>query len=85
MSQVKSVIALRDGKVVEKHIMDPREIGKDLILENREEFIEPSTHAKITNSPHVPLFPQALIKPKKSNHSPEMYEVFKQMKVNIPL
>ena len=70
MSQVKSVITLRCGKVVEKHIVDPRETSKDSISENREESVEPLTHEEITNSPPVPLFPQALIKPKKSNHSP---------------
>ncbi|XP_052290903.1 uncharacterized protein LOC127900312 [Citrus sinensis] len=50
-----------------------------------EESVEPLTHEEITNSSLVPPFPQALIKPKKSNHSPEIYEVFKQVKVNIPL
>ena len=85
MSQVKSVITVRGGKLVEKHIVDPRETSKDSISENREESIEPLAHEEITNSPPVPPFPQALIKPKKSNHSPEIYEVFKQVKVNIPL
>ena len=79
------VITFRGGKVVEKHILDPHESNKDSILENREVFVKPLTHEEITNSPPVPLFPQALIKPKKSNHSPEIYEVFKQVKVNIPL
>ncbi|KAH9781036.1 hypothetical protein KPL71_008306 [Citrus sinensis] len=77
MSQVKSVITLRGGKVVEKHIVDPHETSKDSISENREESVEPLNHEDITNSPLVPLFPQALIKPKKSNHSLEIYEVYK--------
>ncbi|XP_024042757.1 uncharacterized protein LOC112099574 [Citrus clementina] len=85
MSQVKSVITICDSKVVEKHIVNPRETSKDLISENREESVKPLTHEEITNSLPVPPFPQALIKPKKSNHSPEIYEVFKQVKVNIPL
>ncbi|XP_024033544.1 uncharacterized protein LOC112095670 [Citrus clementina] len=85
MSQIKSVITLRGGKVVEKHIVDPRETSKDSISENKEESVEPLNHEEITNSLPVPLFPQALIKPKKSNHSLEIYEVFKQVKVNIPL
>ena len=71
--------------MVEKHIVDPRETSKDSSSENREESVKPLTHEEITNSPPVPPFPQALIKPKKSNHSPEIYEVFKQVKVNIPL
>ena len=85
MSQVKSVITLRGGKVVEKHIVDPRKTSKDFISENMEESVEPLTHEEITNSPHIPPFHQALIKPKKSNHNPEIYKVFKQVKVNIPL
>ena len=84
MSEVKSIITIGGGKVVEKHIVDPRETSKDSISENREESVEPLTNEEITNSP-VLLFPQALIKPKKSNYSPEIYEVLKQVKVNIPL
>lgn len=55
--------------MVEKHIVDPHEISKDSISKNREESVDPLTYEEITNSPHVPPFPQALIKPKKSNHS----------------
>ena len=62
MSQVKSVITLRGGKVVDKHILNPRETSKDSILENREESVEPLTHDKITNSSSIPPFPQALLK-----------------------
>ncbi|KAH9698198.1 RNA-directed DNA polymerase [Citrus sinensis] len=36
ISQVKSVIVVRGGKVVKKHIQDPRETSKDSILENME-------------------------------------------------
>ena len=50
-----------------------------------EEFVESLTHEKIINSLLIPIFPQVLIKPKESNHIPENYEIFKQVKVNIPL
>ena len=50
-----------------------------------EESVELLNHEEITNSTSVPPFPQALIKPKKSNHNIEIYEVFKQVKVNISL
>ena len=63
--------------MVEKHIVDSRENRKDSISENREESVEPLNHEEIINSPLVPPFPQALIKPKKLNHSPEIYKVFK--------
>ena len=70
MSEVKSIITIGGGKVVEKHIVDPRETSKDSISENREESVKPLTYKEITNSLSIPPFPQALIKPKKSNHSP---------------
>ncbi|KAH9658293.1 hypothetical protein KPL70_023432 [Citrus sinensis] len=60
MSQVKSVITLRGGKVVEKHIVDSRETSKDSISENREESIEPLAHEEITNSPPVPSYAKFL-------------------------
>ena len=85
MSQVKSVITLCGGKVVKKYIVNPCETSKYSISENREESVEPLTHEEITNSPPIPVFAQALIKPKKSNYSPVIYKVFKQVKVNIPL
>ena len=44
MSQVKSVITLRSGKVVKKHILNPRETSKDSLSENREESVEPLTY-----------------------------------------
>ena len=44
MSQVKSVITLCGGKIVEKYILDLLETSKDLILENKEESIEHLTH-----------------------------------------
>ena len=50
MRQVKSVITLHGGKVVKKHIMDPRESSKDSISENKEESIEPLNHEEITSS-----------------------------------
>ncbi|KAK9178211.1 hypothetical protein WN943_027401 [Citrus x changshan-huyou] len=53
MSQVKSIITLRGGKVVEKHIVDPRDTSKDSISENKEEYVEPLSHEEITNSPPV--------------------------------
>ena len=65
MSQFKSVITLRGVKVVEKHISDPHETSKDSISKNKEGSVKPLTHEEIINSPFVPLFPQALIKPKK--------------------
>ena len=46
---------------------------------------ELTPNEKITSVPLKPPFPHALNKPRKSNHSSEIYEIFKQVKVNIPL
>ena len=56
MNQVKLVITLRDGKMVKKHIVNPRETSKDSILENRKKSVELLTHEEITNSPPIPHF-----------------------------
>ncbi|KAL5807956.1 hypothetical protein ACOSQ3_028647 [Xanthoceras sorbifolium] len=60
----------------------------DSIVEK--EFISPQTRrilvtASDTKFPPVAPFPQALNNPRKLNHNPEIYEIFKQVKVNIPL
>ena len=44
MSKVKLVITICSGKVVKKHILDPHEIGKELISESKKESKEPLTH-----------------------------------------
>jgi len=36
MDQVKSVITLRSGKVIEKHILEPCEKNDELIIEGKE-------------------------------------------------
>lgn len=64
-------------KLSKKHILDPRKISKKSILKSKEESNEPLTNEEIIDSSPVPLFPQALIISNKSNHSPEIYEVFK--------
>ena len=83
--EVKSIITLRASKIVVKHILNPHKIGKELISENKEEFHQPLTYEEITYSSLIPSFLQILIQPKKSNYSPVIYAVFKQVKVNIPL
>ena len=52
MSQVKWIISLRGGKVIEKHILDPHEISKESISDSKKEFVKPLTHKEVTNFPH---------------------------------
>ncbi|XP_052288726.1 uncharacterized protein LOC127899394 isoform X2 [Citrus sinensis] len=81
--QVKSVITLRSGKVVDRPMPEPYENDKN--SKGKEGLNELTPSEEITSVPPEPPFPHALNKSKKSNHSSEIYEIFKQVKVNIPL
>ncbi|KAH9704470.1 hypothetical protein KPL70_011475 [Citrus sinensis] len=81
--QVKSVITLRSGKVVDRPMPEPYE--NDENSKGKEGLNELTPSEEITSVPPEPPFPHALNKPKKSNHFSEIYEIFKQVKVNIPL
>ena len=83
MDQVKSVITLRSGKIIERPILDPREI--EVTSENKEGVDEPLPTTETNDLSHSLPFPHALKKIKELDHSPEIYEIFKQVKVNIPL
>ena len=51
----------------------------------KERLNELTPGEEITSVPPKPQFLHALNKPRKSNHSSEIYGIFKQVKVNIPL
>lgn len=44
MSQIKLVITIPSGKVVEKYIFNCHEISKESISESKEKLNEPLTH-----------------------------------------
>lgn len=54
--EVKSIITFHASKIVAKHTLDPREISKELISENKEEFHQPLTYEEITYSSLIPSF-----------------------------
>ncbi|KAK0601042.1 hypothetical protein LWI29_020785 [Acer saccharum] len=85
MDQVKSVITLRNGKVVEKHILEPCEKDDESVSKGKERVDEPTPSKEKTKFPLAPPFPHALNNQKKLNHNSEIYEMFKQVKINIPL
>ena len=60
MDQVKSVITLRNGKVVEKHILEPCEKDDESISKGNEGVDEPTPSKEKTKFPLVPPFPHAL-------------------------
>ena len=85
MDHVKSVITLRSGKVIDRPIPEPCEDNNNENSKGKKELNKLTPNEEITIVPSEPPFPHALNKPRKSNHSSEIYEIFKQVKVNIPL
>jgi hypothetical protein len=84
MNQVKSVITFRSGKIIEKPILEPCEKEDELVSEGKE-GIEPKHYKEKTNSPPALPFPHAMTKQRKVNHNSEIFETFKQVRINIPL
>jgi len=84
MDQVKSVITLRNGKVIEKPTLEPCEKDDELISEGKEGVEFEHCKEKTDSMPVLP-FPHAMTKQRKVNHNSEIFETFKQVRINIPL
>ena len=84
MDQVKSVTTLRSGKVIEKPTLEPYEKNDELISESKE-GVEPEHCKEKTDSPSALPFPHAMTKQRKVNHNSEIFETFKQVRINISL
>ena len=82
MDQVKSVITLHSGKVIEKPILEPCEKDDELISEGKEGVDSEQCKEKIDSQPTLP-FPHAMTKQRKVNHNSEIFETFKQVRINI--
>jgi hypothetical protein len=83
MDQVKSVITLRSGKVIEKLTLEPCE--KDELIFEGKEGVESEHCKEKTDFPPALPFPHAMTKQRKVNHNSEIFETFKQVRINIPL
>jgi len=81
MDQVKSIITLRSGKVIEKPILEPFEKEDELVTEGKEGVEYEHCKEKI-DSPSVLPFPHATTKQRKVNHNSEIFETFKQVRIN---
>ena len=84
MDQVKSVITLRSGKVIEKSILEPCKKEDELVFEGKE-GVELEHCKEKTDSPSGLSFPHAMTKQRKVNHNFEIFKTFKQLRINIPL
>ena len=77
MDQVKSVITLRSGKVIEKPTLEPCE--KDELISEGKEGVESEHCKEKTDFPPALPFPHAMTKQRKVNHNSEIFETFKQV------
>jgi len=84
IDQVKSVITLRSGKVIEKLTLEACEKYDESISEGKE-GVESEHCKEKTDSPLVLLFPHPMTKQRKVNHNSEIFETFKQVRISIPL
>jgi len=84
MDQVKSLITLRTYKVIKKPTLEPCEKDDELISKGKE-GVEAEQCKKKTDSPPALLFPHTMTKQRKVNHNSEIFETFKQVRINIPL
>jgi hypothetical protein len=84
MDQVKSVITLHSGKVIEKLILEPCENDDESISEGKKGVESEHCKEKTDLPPALP-FPHAMTKQRKVNHNSEIFETFKQVRINIPL
>jgi len=84
INQVKSVITLRSGKVIEKPILKHCEKDDESISKGKENVESEHYKEKTYSSPALP-FPHVMTKQRKVNHNSEILETFKQVRINIPL
>jgi len=84
MDQVKLIVTLRSGKVIEKPIHEPCQKNDELIFEGKER-VEPEHYKEKTDSPPALPFPHAMTKQRKVNHNSEIFKTFKLVRINIPL
>ena len=82
MDEVKAVITLRSGKKVEQPMPKPLDEAKEGQDEELERIVIKEDMMKKSMPPP---FPQALRGKKRVNNPIEIFEVLRQVKVNIPL
>ena len=82
MDKVKAIITLRSGKRVDHPIPKPLDATKEQQEEEPERTVIKEDMMKKSTPPH---FPQALRGKKGVNNPTDIFEVLRQVKVNIPL
>ena len=77
MNQVKLIITLRNGKIIDRSIPEPCEDNDNENSKGKEGLNKLKPIEEITIVPFEPPFLHALNKPRKSNHFFKIYEIFK--------
>ncbi|XP_073317252.1 uncharacterized protein [Primulina huaijiensis] len=99
IDQIKSVITLRSGKIVndpysnenKDHLKskskddNPDTFENDDTLNSKNNMLNDKSSEIVNESNKPPPFPHALTNHKKQKNDSDIYEVFKQVKINIPL
>ena len=76
MGHGKSIITLRNGKVIEKNIPKGHEQDEFFKTKGKNKSIEPES-SEIEKCPIRASFPQRLIPPKNVNQSAEIFKLLK--------
>ena len=82
MDEVKAIITLRSGKKVDQPMPKPLDATKEQQGKEPERIVIKEDMMKKSMPPP---FPQALKGKKRVNNQTEIFEVLRQVKVNIPL
>ena len=99
IDQIKSVITLRSGKIVndpysnenKDHLKskskddNPDTFENDDTLNFKNNMVNDKSSEIVNKSNKPPPFPHALTNHKKQKSDSDIYEIFKQVKINIPL
>jgi hypothetical protein len=82
---VKSITTLRSGKVIDKTIPTKAQKPEEFSKPKSDDKLDKSESNEAVKCPIPAPFPQRLQPPQKLSQNSEVFEIFKQVKINIPL
>jgi hypothetical protein len=82
---VKSITTLRSGKVIDKTIPTKAQKPEELSKPKSDDKLDKSESSEAVKCPILAPFPQRLQPPQKLSQNSEIFEILKQVKINIPL
>uniref|UniRef100_A0A2N9HUD7 Retrovirus-related Pol polyprotein from transposon TNT 1-94-like beta-barrel domain-containing protein n=1 Tax=Fagus sylvatica TaxID=28930 RepID=A0A2N9HUD7_FAGSY len=82
---VKFITTLRSGKVIDKTIPTKAQKPEEFSKPKSDDKLDKSESSEAVKCPIPAPFPQRLQPPQKLSQNSEIFEIFKQVKINIPL